>query len=808
MPDALRRFFVSVRSLSRYPGLAAGVIVTLTVCIASTASVLALHRSFLERLPVPEAERVVTVYTGTEGYAYGASSLPDFRDYEALGSVFSALTAEGSFGGVLVHGEVEDWVWGATVTADFFEALKVTPALGRGFTAEEGERGGPRAVVLSHAFWRSRFGGDPDVIGRTLRLQDATFSVVGVAPARFRGTNSFFHPAVWVPLWNIDALTPPQAAYLENRDYRAFTVTGRLAPGVSVAQAQEALAAAAGHLDSEYPSGLGARIPLVAAAAWTPPSAREAYGTTVRILLIAVALLIAIGLVNIVTLVLARTIARRDELATRIALGGSRGGAILDTAAGLLPLALVGIALGLVLARFAQVAMAGYFAPAVPGDLGDPPILRTDPTVLAVTAAIALVIVLAASVLPVLFVARRRLVPVLGRNRVLGGRAAGITALVVAQIVISTALLSVGGLLARSMAAILDTDPGFRVESYLLTRITLLRGGYTPPQGLLAWERIRAEVARVPGVSAATLTSVPPLSGFSQNDTVRLAERPDEAFDVDGVLVDVPYARALGLTVVEGRWFETGDTGASRPVAVVTRDFARRLWPDGAAVGRAIQTAGRPGAAVEIVGVVEETRFMSLAFPPTELIYHPLAQRYQGALTLMTRTELPPETVTAPVRQAIQTADPSASAVYSIRMVDFLEGSIWEPRMRAEVLQVFALVALATAMVGLFALMRFRVARARPEIGLRMALGASRRRIMGQFIGRGVRLAAIGAAAGVLAALAGSRWVQSLLHGIQASDPLTLAGVAALMIAAAALACWLPARNASRVDPAQTLRDG
>jgi predicted permease len=467
---------------------------------------------------------------------------------------------------------------------------------------------------------------------------------------------------------------------------------------------------------------------------------------------------------------------------------------------------MIGVAIGLGLSRLAQVALAGYFAPVVPGDQGDAPILRTDPAVLAIAAGIALAIVLAASTLPVLLVARRRLGLVPGRDRVQSGRQRGFATLVVAQIVISTAILCVGGLLARSMAGILATDPGYSLEPHLLTRITLLRGDYSPAQGLAAWERIRSEVLALPGVSAATVTAVPPLAGFSQNDLVSTPEQPEQTIEVDGVTVDAHYADALGLGVVEGRWFEPADGAESRPVAVLSRGLARRLW-NGPAVGRVLLTAARREEGVEIVGVVEDTRFLSLSYPPTDLVYYPLSQRYQVAMTLMTRAEVPPETLIPQVRRAIQAADPNAAAVYSIGLVDFLEGSIWEPRMRSEVLGVLALVALCTAMVGLFALMRFRVARSRPEIGLRMALGASRATILRQVVGHGVRLAVIGAAAGVLLALLGSRWVQSLLYGVKASDPLTLAAVAALMVAAAAGACWLPARHASRVDPATTLRD-
>jgi len=816
MRSLWKSFRYTVRSLRKAPGLVLTVVLTLGLCIGANTTIFSLLTSFFQRLPVPEPERMVGVYTsGPVHGPWGRTSWPDYEDYRDRNQVLSGLLARLSFGATMNVDGSSEWVWGSIVSGNYFDVLGLEARPGRTFTPDEQEAGGPRTAVISHAFWRNRFGGQESVVGKRISLNGHDFTIVGVAPQSFLGVNALVHPKIWVPMHTLEALNPAAFPQLEVRRARFLSLVGHLSPGVSLEQARAHLETLAASLEQEYPEEGNERRVTVEIATIMPPSARDWYLPSARLLMAAVGVLLLIGCVNIGSLMMARALAKRPELGTRLALGSGRVRIAREVLMETLVLAVAGGLVGLALSYWATDVIAGYFAPAIPGDLGDAPVMSPNGLVFAFVAAIVVLATFVSGLIPALRIARSDLVTALKREETPSRsrwhsrwRLGWGSALVVLQVALSVMLLVGAGLIVRSLDYALDTDPGYELDHVLLASINLRPAGLDEGPGRRLYDELLRRVRGLPGVESATLVGVAPLNGYSEQEVIALPSRPDEPIEADSNVVGPDYWSTLGVPVLAGRELTVHDDPGSATVVVVNETLAKEHWPGEDPLGREILFPywGDEPVRATVVGLVRDSRYLSLVEEPRAQLYIPFDQQYRQAMMLMARTSSHPGPLMPSVRQILHDLDGNAALIYTVTLRQFLENSIWEPRMRAEVLQAFAFLALLLAAVGLFSLLRYTVSRHRREIGIRMALGADRRQVQLSVVRRSALLVGLGVAFGLPLALLAGRTLSSFLIGIGSLDPLTFAVSVAVILVIALVASWLPARQASRVNPAETMK--
>lgn len=802
----------TVRSLRKAPGLSLTVVLTLGLCIGANTTIFSLLTSFFQRLPVEEPGRMVGVYTsGPVHGPWGRTSWPDYQDYRDQNQVLDGLLARLSFGATMNVDGSSEWVWGSIVSGNYFDVLELEARPGRTFTPDEQEAGGPRTAVISHSFWRNRFGGEESVVGKRVSLNGHDFTIVGVAPRSFLGVNALVHPKIWVPMHTLEVLNPAAFPQLEVRRARFLSLVGRLAPGVDLEQAKANLEAIAANLEQDHPEEGNERRVTVEVATVMPPSARDWYLPSARLLMAAVGVLLLIGCVNIGSLMMARALAKRRELGTRLALGSGRARVAWEVLQETLVLSVVGGLVGVAISYWATQVIAGYFAPAIPGDLGDAPVMQPDGLVFAFVAAIVVLATFISGLIPALRIARSDLVTALKQEetpRRSRWRFGWGSALVVVQVALSVMLLVGAGLIVRSLNHALDTDPGYELDHVLLASINLRPAGLGEEEGGRLYDELLRQVRGLPGVENATLVGVAPLNGYSEQEVIALPARPDEPIEVDSNVVGPDYWTTLGVSVLAGRELTVHDDPESATVVVVNETLADEHWPGEDPLGQEVLFPywGEEPVRATVVGLVRDSRYLSLVEEPRGQLYIPFDQQYRQAMMLMARTSSHPGPLMPSVRQILQDLDKNAALIYTVTLRQFLENSIWEPRMRAEVLQAFAFLALLLAAVGLFSLLRYTVSRHRREIGIRMALGADRRQVQVSVVRRSALLVVVGVVLGIPLALLAGRTLSSFLIGVGSIDPMTLGVSVAVILAIALVASWLPARQASRVDPAETMK--
>lgn len=800
----------SVRNLARRPFLSLTAIVTLVLALAATTTLFNLRNAFFQRLPVPNASRLVSVYTSSEMLgAHGTTSYLDYVDYRDGNKTLESLATETSFGANLSHSGSAEWVWGAAISDNYFPTLGVRLLHGRPFTAEDGKTGANPVTVLSHRLFARRFGADPQIVGKTVEVNGTTYTVVGVAPPGFLGSHALFHPAMWTPI---------RPERMTRRELRNMSIIGLLKPGVSVEQAQANFATLAAGVEKTYPEPGSVRQVTVTPSTPMPPVAREWYLPSVRVLLVAVGLLLLIAGINVANLLLGLAMDRRAETGTRLALGAGRLRLVRQSFWDALVLTVVGGFFGFLLSLSLRHKVAQYFAPATPGDMGDAPPLTPDLKVFAFLLGICLLTALIAGLLPALKASATDLTESIKSRRGGNGRGGrgGLSwlswnnVLVVVQVALSTVLLIAAGLLVRSFRHLYNTDPGYKVENVLLVSLDVQPLRLQRPEAAELYERIRERIAAVPGIQKASLINTPPLAGFSLQEAALLPERPDQELQPDAAVVGADYFETLGLKIDKGRALGSED-GPDAPGAVVVNELlARQYWPRQDPLGRTIQLpnyAGRPaGNDFRVVGVVPNTRYLSLGEEPRALLYLPAAQGIQPRMVVIARTAAPPETVMDAVRKELRAIEPNLPILYMTTLERYLEGSIWEPRMRAEVLQALGILALILTAVGVFGILSYAVSRRYHELGVRMTLGATPGKIVGMVLRDGVVLTLIGILLGLPAAFWAQKFLTSFFFGIETGDVVTFIAVPLFLLAVAALAAWLPARRASRIDPLKAVR--
>ena len=799
----------ALRSLRRGPWFAATAIGTLALGIGANTAIFSLvHAVVLRPLPFAHADRVVAVMETWRGRRGGVSA-GNFADLRAANRSFERLAAVRYTSVNLAEDDAPQRVQGARVTEDFFGVFGVSPSLGRAFRPDEDRPGAGHVVVLSDRLWRSRLGGAAGVIGRTLRLDGEPYTIVGVMPASFDYTRD--NEELWVP-------AAFDAEALANHDKHNLVVYGLLKPSIPITQASQDAARISRDLEKRFPLHNAERAfriqPLKDVLV-------EDYRERLMVLFGAVALVLLIACTNVSNMLLAQGAGRARELTVRSALGASRGRIARQLLTESVVLGLAGGLLGIALA---VGAVGGLIAASPPG------VPRIEQAELDLTAlAFALAISLASSVIfgmaPLLRATRRDLRPALhegGRAPALGGRRDRVrTALVAGQIALALLLLVGAGLFIRTAIHLQHVPPGFEPHGVLTARLSLPPAGYSDPSAVArTWEAIVTDLQAAPGVrSAAVSSQVPVGPGGNSNGLIAEAATLDVAKAVDARLrlITPDYLRVLGIPLLKGRAFGTTDVAGSPRVMIVSRGLAQRLWPGQDPIGKRVACC--EGSLEDprwktVVGIAGDTRSLGLGEELYPEFYLPLAQAPDEAWDWLQRTMMiavrasgsKASSLMGPLRTAVRSAVPGVPLYDVATMDERLRGSFAQDRFHTLLLVGLGGVGLLLAGVGIYGIIAYFVAQRRPEFGLRIALGATGGDIIRLTLRQSVTPVALGLAAGVAGAVAASRLLAPSLRGVGPHDPLTFAAVVLVLGAAAAVASYLPARRAARVDPMAALR--
>ena len=810
------------RMLVKQPGFTVIAMLTLALGIgANTAIFSVVNAALLRSLPFPEPEQLIRVYASNAvtGGDLSPFSYQNFLDWKARNQSFAQASAYTLSAANLTGGDAPARIRFATVTTEFFDVLGIDPLAGRTLAAEDGRPGRGEAVVLSYGFWRRHFGGDPAVIGKTVRLNQEQCTVIGVMPARMN------FPAPDVELWKPLAVDPDVTG---SRDSHWLSAIVRLKSGVTLAQATADLKAVAAGLAEEYPDdnkGWGVElIPLHAAQSGESR-------TMVLLLWAAVGLVLLIACANVANLLLARSSAREKELAIRSALGASRGRIMRQLLTESVLLSLIGGAVGLLLAVWGVTYLQTLISETVPQEVS------VERSVMAYALALSLLVGVLFGLVPASRAGRIDLNASLkegGRGSAVGARHRVSQALVIGEIALTLVLLVGVGLLLRSFRAVLNVDPGFDPQRVLTARIappqlrpqpgesiSSIIGRYKGEREQMAvfYREFTERLNALPGVDASGAINALPISGQMWMQSFAIEGQPlptpADAPVALGRVVLPGYFHTLTIPLLQGRDLAETDTHRTMLVAVISQSLAERHWPDGTPIGKRV----RFGVGMDdpffdwvtIVGVVGDVRQDSLEAEPAPMIYVPLAQATFGffgdwGMTLVARTKSETSAVINEVRQLARDLDPTLPLFEISTLDQLMRDSLEERRSLLLLLECFGGLALVLAAIGLYGLVSFLVSQRSHEIGIRLALGAQLGDVLRMAIGQGLKLALIGIGIGLVAALALTRLMSSLLFGVGATDPLTFGVIALLLISIALLACLVPARRAMRVDPLIALR--
>ncbi len=801
----------ALRTFRRNPVFTVVAALTLGLAVAGDTAIFSvLDSAVLRAMPFRDADRLVFVdgthvSDGQEAIRY--ASVPEFRDWRARSRTISPMVGVDANSFTLSGADDAERVTGEVVSRGFFELLGGDAALGRTFTtAEYDTPDGYPVAVLSHDLWKRRFGSDPDVVGRTVDLNDRSVTVVGVMPDGFRGVDP--DAELWIPMGMISLVR--SADVLESRGTRFLPVIGRLAPGVGLERAQEELEAIARDLQGEHPDLNKDRFARV-------QSFRDAFlGTTGRLLWIflgAGALLLLIAVANVANLLLARTHGRTHEWVVRRAVGAERGRLARQILTETLLLAAIGGAVGLVLAWWAIRSLAPRIPSGVLPDYAAPAmsagVFLFSFAVVAASGCIAGLAPAAAGARSDLAAALRGSARGSSRR---GGRVRDL--FVVVQVSLALLLLVGAGLLVRSARAQLAVDPGMKMDDVRVFRVSLPRGTYPDASAVRDFtEEVMRRVGRVPGVSDVSVSSDFPFRGRASGSYI---VRPD---DVDHLIryfrhsVSPGYFQHLGVRILQGREFTPADDESGHGVVVVTKAMVDRVFPeDPTPVGRSVYVGNpdNPGNRAEIVGVVENVRYRNLTqsmmdAPNSPDIFFSIRQVPSRTLEVSFRAPSGLASVLPAIRTVVHDLDPSLPVYAPTSLRDAYLAQTATPRFAAFLMGLFSTLALAVAAVGIYGVLALGVRLRAPEIAVRRALGAGAGTVASSVIFGALRLVAVGLVIGGAAALLGTRFLSTFLYGVRPADPVTFGGVALGMLAVAALAAAVPAWRAIRQDPVRAL---
>jgi predicted permease len=818
LTDLSRDLRYAVRMLAAAPTFTAIVVLTLALGVGANAVIFtAVDAILLQTAGVADPATLVSVYnSSTDGQQrFSSVSFPDYADLRDAG-IYQDAAAYGGIAVSLDNGSQTEALNGELVTGNYFAVLGVTPAYGRTFSPDEDRRGRPvRVAVVSYSFWQNRLARAPSSVGREIQLNGAPYTVIGVAPRRFVGATIGRAPDVWLPMALQQEVRPPSAGLrrqlggtdlLGQRGPRWLSIVARTRPGTRGAEQTAALDVLARRLQEAYPQTNRPRA-FNAAPLGEGPGVRASTRPLLYLLLASVVLVLLIACANVTSLLLARSVTRRRETAVRTAVGASRSRLVRQWLTESILLALLGGAAGLLLARWGAplLHVAG-----IPVEID----LTVSYRVLFFAFGVAALSGILSGLAPVFHTLRGDTVSALRDEG--GAVATGIRAarwrraFVVCQVAMSLMLLVGAGLFLRTLRNANAIDLGYRIDSTLVADVNLDVRGYSQEAGQAVYRQILERLRSVPGVAAAGAARVTVLSGGARTVSVtldgqRIREDLANSLDVRLNVISDGYLQTLGIPILRGRDFTTADGPAAERVAIVSQALAARLWPGRDAIG---QPVGDGSTSAIVVGVVPDTVYRSaLEREAPPFYYVPLGQNYEAGVGLHVRAvDGDPLALLPSIRATVHDVDSRLAVARPQRLRDVFDQSIASQRMMATLVGAFGALALLLAVVGVYGIMEHVATERRAEIGIRLALGAAPGSIFGLILGEGLRLVGIGTAIGLTAALATTRYLQTLLFGVDPVDAATFVAVSLVLTATATLACLIPARRAMKVDPVVAFR--
>jgi predicted permease len=811
--------------LRKQPLFAAVAMLSLALGIGLNATIFVVVDDLIYRpLPVRDPDTVVSIYTTTEDrQPFGTTSYPDLGDLSARNTVFSAMVGHTMmFAAVGLAGQ-NRLAFGEIVTANYFDALGIPLAAGRGFRPNEEQGAGAHpVVVISHRLWQRSFSGDLAAVGQTLRIKNRPYTIVGVAAESFTGLMPGIAAELWIPVSMVEDIEPagmndvvPSASgttRLERRGTRWLFVKGRLRDGATPATAEANLAPIMADLARVFPQSNRERAPRVVpmSAVRFHPMIDDMLRPAGAVMMVAVGLVLLVACANLASVLLARGAARTREIAVRSAMGASRGRLIWQLLVESLVLAACGGALAVLVARWATSLLTRL---RLPIDLPLGFALSFDERVITFTVLLSLVTGVTFGLLPALRASRPNLVPALRDDASLAspGRRFGLRHVLVAfQVAVSTVLVVCGVLLTRSQLSAARIDPGFDANQLVVATVGLEMLGYDEGRGRQFFETAVRQLGALPGVDAVSLAERIPFSPNLQTTQIVIDGRPTATpsggVSLDAARVSASYFDTIGVDIVDGRAFDSRDTPESPRVAVVSEAFAKRFFPGERAVGRGLRLRDQAGPLVEIVGVARDYNQRGLGETPRAVLHFAQAQRPSLSGSFLVRTSRDPWTAARDVERTLRAIDPNLVFMEMAPLEQLISMSLYPVTAGSRALGGLAGLAMLLSGIGLYGVIAFSVARRTREIGIRVALGASRARVIRQVLVEAVATVAAGGIIGVALSVAAARALSSVLYGVSPFDPVSYLGALALVLLTAAVAALIPARRAASIDPMRALR--
>jgi predicted permease len=812
----------ALRWLARSPAFTLVAVLSLAIGTGFNSALFSIVDALLFRpLPVERPDRLVDVYTSGDGdgEAYATSSYADYVDFRDRNSVFAGVLAFSPSISAVRAGEQSRMALGEVVSGNYFQVLGVKAVVGRTLLPEDDRPGAPRAVMLSHALWTRDYAADPAALGRTVHIHGQPYIVVGVAPQSFTGMVPMLQPELWTPLARVEEVEPagiqhvvpsPGNTRLERRGQRWLFVKGRLKDGETLARAKANLDVIMRQLAVAYPQSNGKQAIAVAANVRVHPQADAMLKPVAAGLMIALGLVLLVACANVANMLLARGSGRRKEIGIRLAIGAGRGRLIRQLLTESLILSLLGALAGLGLAALLlRIANAVPVPIAIPLALG----LRIDGRVLLFTTVVATLAGIVAGVAPALRATRPNLASDMKGDAPIASAAGrrwtlrdGLVAL---QAAVTLVLLVCAGLLTRSILEARNVDLGFRAEGLVAVSTELGLVGYDDARASQFFERALERVRALPGVTAASRSVRQPLAVNYNYNMVFFAERQQadgKGLAVAATWVDGNYFATLSVPLLRGRNFTTADVAAAPRVVIVNEAFARTYWPGSDPIGRKFRVRAVDGPEYEVVGIAADYKVQTVGEKPTPYIHYALSQRTFTGEVLIVRSAVDATALVGAIRREILSMERNAVFLDSATMESLVDVTLLPATLAARTIGAVGLIATALAAVGLYGVIAYTVARRGREIGVRMALGATPAAVKRMIMRQGLTVTGAGLLVGIALSWLAARAIASTLYGVGALDPAAWAGAVVVLLGAAALANYIPARRAARMEPSIALR--
>ncbi len=816
MNTLLQDIKYGIRVLFKSPGFTAVAVLSLTLGIGANTTIFTLAKAiFLQSVPVKNPGRVVAFYSdqisrNSPPQEYLPTPYPNAVDYVQNLKSFTGTSIAVFTGFNLTISGKQTQVAAQLVSGNFFDVLGVQPVMGRGLSPDDESSRRPVAVI-SYDLWKTQFGSDPQILGKSIQLDQMEYSVIGVAPQSFQQIGTLGSPDVWVPVSLADDVLVGQAkTMLHDRSFRMVEMVARLKPGVTLRQAQDEVHDLSLQLQKEYPKVNSGRNETIVPINETtvPPQVHAVFVLAGALMMGIVGLVLLIACANVANLLLARAMQRQREIAVRLALGASRMRLIRQLLTESLLLALIAGGFGMICAYWAKSAILSF----LPLGLVRRFDFSLDGRVFLYTLTLAVAATLLFGLVPALQASRKDSIAALkdrtgaptGSTRWYGLRGV----LVMIQVVLSLIALVGGGLFIHSLRNAEQINPGFEVQHDISMLLDPSAVHYAQPQTEALYRDLVQKLDTVPMIASASVSDAPPLGGslewttfpdgVDQNDPRNGRLTPVEA-------VSPGYFSSRSMTLLEGRDFSDSDDANGAMVAIVNTTAADTFWPGQDPIGKHLHFITTTWT-VTVVGEVNTVKYASLGEPPTAIIYWPLKQHYSDAAFLFIRAKGDPTKIIPSVRSAMETLAPSVPLLAVRTIEQTLDQSLTAPRMGAELLGIFGLLALMLAAIGTYGVMSYSVAQRTNEIGIRMTLGAQPADVMRLILSNGMTMVVAGVVIGLGLSMLLAKSMHALLYGIGMFDPLSFFSTAGLLILVALGACWIPARRAMRVDPMVALR--